>query len=98
GGVPAVVCVLLGVFVRAAWLARIPIPAWAMMKANAALAVLLCGVSLWLCTKEAQTFQMIARLCAAAAALIACAALAEHFLGRDFRIDELIAKDASETG
>ncbi len=94
----AIVGILLGGIVLAAWISRIPLPAWAMMKANAALAVILCGVSLWLCTKESQTFQVIARLCAAAAALIACAALAEYFLGRDFRIDELIAKDASETG
>jgi len=94
----AIVGILLGGIVLAAWISRIPVPAWAMMKANAALAVILCGVSLWLCAKESQTFQGIAQLCAAAAALIACATLAEHFLGRDFRIDELIAKDASEAG
>jgi signal transduction histidine kinase len=94
----AIAGILLGGFVLAAWIARVPVPAWAMMKANAALALILCGVSLWLCTKESQPFQMIARLCAAAAVLIACATLAEHFLGRDFRIDELIAKEASGTG
>jgi signal transduction histidine kinase len=88
----------LGALVLAASISRLPMPAWAMLKANAALSVLLCGASLWLCAKESPPFQLIARLCAAAVVLIALATLAEHLLGRDFRIDQLIAMDAAETG
>ncbi|GEM_PF-1693824 len=90
--------IVLGALILAASISHVSVPSWAMMKANAALAVLLCGASLWLYTKASPPFQIIARVCAGAVVLIALVTLAEHLLGRDFRIDQLIATDTSETG
>lgn len=73
-------------------------PNLATMKANAALAFLLSGTSLWLLQTASKSRLAIARILAAIVALIGLLTLSEYLLGVDFKIDQLIFKGDETIG
>lgn len=73
-------------------------PHLATMKANAALAFLLSGTSLWLSQTTSKSRLAIARILAAVVALIGLLTLSEYLLGVDFKIDQLIFKGDETIG
>lgn len=90
----------IGVAVTLGWAFQVDIlkravPGMAAMKPNAALALMLCAVSLALlrAPEAAPLPRRAGRACAAAAAAIALAALVEHATGRDLGIDQLLFHD-----
>jgi signal transduction histidine kinase/ActR/RegA family two-component response regulator len=61
------------------------------MKANAALNLILMGVSLWvLRTKHRNTLRMVGQACAATAAFIGLLTLSQHVFGWNLLIDQLL--------
>jgi diguanylate cyclase (GGDEF)-like protein len=85
--------VLLGWLVPAVGLA-LP-QGWSLMKANTALAVLLCSASLTL-TRRTRSRRLVlaSRACAGLVVLLAMAALFEHWTGRSTGLGTLLAADS----
>src|SRR5688572_1857380 len=68
---------------------------WSLMKANTALAVLLCVASLTLThRKQSPRLVLTGRACAGLAVLLASAALVEHWNGRGTGLSTLLAADS----
>jgi signal transduction histidine kinase len=66
------------------------------VKANAALALVLSALSLWLLSGDSDArLLLVARACAAIVVLIGLLTLPEHLLGRDLGIDQLWFNDPS---
>ena len=91
---------VIGFLVLVGWMFDIPTlrnvgPDQSNMKANAALAFILGGLSLWLLTGKQR--QSVARLpvqvCATIVLLIAVSTLAEYLSTRDFGIDQILVRD-----
>jgi len=91
---------LVGGLALLGWKFDIAIPGLAAMKANAALALVLSALSLWLLSKETDARLLLAgRFCAAVVVLIGLLTLAEHLLGLSLGIDQLLFNDpAAEAG
>ncbi|MGH7768184.1 MAG: GAF domain-containing protein [Candidatus Binatia bacterium] len=70
------------------------------MKANAALALVLSALSLWLLSGDSDPrLLLVARACAAVVVLIGLLTISEYLLGRDLGIDQFWFNDpAAETG
>jgi len=95
-----VVVFLVGALTLAGWLFDIRLLLWTspdriVMKANAALAFVLSGISLWLIANEgtAGAARQAAAACALAVALLGLLTLGEHVSGRDLGIDQLLAAE-----
>ncbi|MGH8631088.1 MAG: PAS domain S-box protein, partial [Burkholderiales bacterium] len=99
------VVVLLGWALDVAALKSI-LPGLASMKANTALAFVLCGAALWLLAapdgvptpvrNSRGAGNWIARGCAAAAGLLGMLSLGEHLFSWDFGIDQLLFQDRAQ--
>jgi signal transduction histidine kinase len=69
------------------------------VKANAAVALVLSALSLWLLTEDSDPrLLIVARACAAIVVLIGLLTLAEHLLGRGLGIDQLLFNDPANEG
>jgi signal transduction histidine kinase len=97
----SILVAILGSLVLLGWALDIAIlktvfPGAAPLKANAALALILSGISLWFSSIDSGSLRhRIAQGSAALVVLIGLFTLAEHFFGRDFGIDQLLFKDAA---
>lgn len=96
----AAAVLLVGCLALVGWLLDIPAlksvrAGLLSMKANAALAFILAGGSLWLLRTEQadRRARRIAQVCACAVALVGLLTLGEYLLGRDFGIDQLLFRD-----
>ena len=67
---------------------------WSLMKANTALAVLLCTASLTLKQRKRPGLVLAGRACASVVVLLATTALFEHWSGRSTGLDTLLAADS----
>jgi PAS domain S-box-containing protein len=96
----SIVVFVVGCIVLAGWQFDLPaltsiLPGMATMKANSALAFILCAIALW-SLQNRQTKQqarLLANACAAAVLLIAVLTLGEYISNRDFGIDQLLFQD-----
>ncbi len=91
----AVFVIVVGALVMMGWLFDInrlkSIYGVITMKANAALTLILVGVSLWaLRTNRHQAFRVLGQVCAASAALIGLLTLSQHVIGWNLGIDQLL--------
>ena len=91
---------VIGFLVLVGWMFDIPTlrnvgPDQTNMKANSALAFILCGLALWLLTgKQRQSLvRLPIQVCATIVLLIAVSTLAEYLLTRDFGIDQILVRD-----
>jgi len=73
------------------------LPGMATMKANSALAFILCAISLWSLQNRQTKRQarLLANACAAVVLLIAVLTLGEYLSNRDFGIDQLLFQDTT---
>lgn len=92
--------VLVGNLVLVGWwfdidILKTPAPEFPTMKANAALAFVLAGVSLWLLRAESPSGwgEPVARVCVLTVALVSLLTLSEYLFGWDLGIDQLLVKD-----
>jgi len=104
--IASMVVFVVGCIVLTGWQLDLPaltsiLPGMATMKANSALAFILCAISLWL-LQNRQTkrpARLLANACAAVVLLIAVLTLGEYLSNRDFGIDQLLFQDhATATG
>jgi PAS domain S-box-containing protein len=101
--VAAVLTLFLGVVSLAGWILGADtftslIPGAVQMKANTALAILLCGTALLILNYRASaTLEGVARAMATLAAGIGLATVSEYLFGWQLGIDELLLKDGSAT-
>jgi signal transduction histidine kinase len=99
--VTSIVGVLGGCLVLLGWgfdiaILKTVFPGAAPMKANAALALILSGVSLWFSASDSSSIRRrIAQASAALVVSIGLFTLAEHLLGHGLVIDEILFKDPS---
>ncbi|MCI0610646.1 MAG: PAS domain S-box protein [Anaerolineae bacterium] len=96
------VVLTVGFLVLAGWLFDIPaftsiLPGLATIKANTALAFILCGISLRALNHKQtkKPIRLFATACAAVVLLIGVLTLGEYVSNRDFGIDQLLVKDES---
>ena len=98
------IAALAGILVLAGWLFGIDflktiVPSGYPMRANAAGCFILCGTALWLIGRESRgAARGIGQACAALAALIGLATLAEYLFGIDLGIDQLLFREAPGPG
>src|SRR6188474_2249666 len=100
--IASMVVFVVGCIVLIGWQLDLPaltsiLPGMATMKANSALAFILCAISLWL-LQNRQTkrpARLLANACAAVVLLIAVLTLGEYLSNRDFGIDQLFFKDTN---
>ncbi len=100
--VSAVTVFLVGGLVLLGWALGIGalttvLPGQVTLKANAAVGLVLAGISLWLVQSESRSriAHRAAQLCAVAVILLGLANIAETALGLDLGIDELLFRDAN---
>jgi hypothetical protein len=91
----AVFVIAVGISVLIGWLFDITrlksIYGLITMKANAALTLILVGISLWaLTTSQHKAFRVLGQVCAASAALIGLLTLSQHVAGWNLGIDQLL--------
>src|SRR5262245_3303844 len=98
----AIATAVAGALVLAGWWLNLPVlqsivPGAASMKANTAVAFILAGLALWLLQTPSPDRRLttLRRLCAGVIALIGLLTLAEHLLGWNLGIDQLLARDTS---
>gem|GEM_PF-635282 len=96
------VALAVGFLVLVGWRFNIPVltsmlPGLATMKANTALGLILCGISLWsLNHKEMKkSMRILANACVTIVLLIAALTLGEYLSNRDFGIDQLFFQDTT---
>jgi diguanylate cyclase (GGDEF)-like protein/PAS domain S-box-containing protein len=95
----AVVVAVGGVLVLSGWFFDVAtlkgvMPGWTLMKANTAMAMVLCGVALWATqAAEVRVWRVIGRVCSAIVLLLGLLTLAEYLSGRDFGIDRLLIRE-----
>src|SRR5258708_25797257 len=93
---------LFGLVALAGWAFHIPaltrvLPGAVEMKANTAVALILCGVALLISAdRAAVSLERIARGSALAVVAIGLATLAEYLFGWQFGIDEFLGKDTDD--
>src|ERR1700736_4530110 len=98
--VAATVTTLFGLVALAGWVFHIPtltsvLPGAVQMKANTAVALILCGAALMIVADRAAVHvERMARGFALAAVVIGLATLAEYVFGWQLGIDELLVKDS----
>ena len=95
--------VLIGVLVFLGWVLNIPvlisgIPGLEGMKANAALAFILCGLSLWLKNEGDTRGESVGMALAVFVALLGLVTLMEYLFGLDMGIDQTIIRDFTASG
>ena len=98
--IASIVVFVVGCIVLGGWLLGVPaltsiLPGMATMKANSALAFILCAIALW-SLQNRQTKQqarLLANACAAVVLLIAVLTLGEYIFNRDFGIDQFLFQD-----
>jgi PAS domain S-box-containing protein len=99
----AALTILVAAVALSGWALQIPVltsvlPGAVEMKANTAVALILCGTALLsLASASSLNREWITRACAVVVTLIAIASLAEYALGRSLGIDELLFKDRDFT-
>jgi len=99
--VASIIVALIGGLVLLGWTFDVAIlksfvPGLGDMKANAALAFILSALALWLSARESDARPiLVARILAAVVALIGFLTLAEHLIGQDLRIDQILFIDPS---
>jgi PAS domain S-box-containing protein len=97
----AMIAALIGLVALTGWAFRLPIltsvlPGSLEMKANTAIALILCSVALLILVDQASTgLQRLGQGIALAACAIGLATLAEYLFGWQMGIDELIFKDSA---
>ena len=98
--ITSIVVFVVGCIVLAGWQFNLPaltniLPGMANMKANSAVAFILCAVSLWLLqNRQAKgRTRLLANACAAIVLFIAVLTLGEYISNSDFGIDQLLLKD-----
>ena len=96
----SVIAILVGCVVLVGWMFDITIlksilPTWVTMRANAAIAFVLSGVSLRLLRTEqaSQQRRRIAQVCAGIVALMGLLTLSEYLFGWNLGIDQLLFKE-----
>jgi PAS domain S-box-containing protein len=100
--VAATVTALFGLVAVTGWVFHLPaltrvLPGAVEMKANTALALILCGAALLiLADRAAMRLERIAQACALAVVAIGLASLAEHLFAWQLGIDELLVKDSDQ--
>ncbi|HVF25907.1 MAG TPA: hypothetical protein VNA23_08460, partial [Anaerolineales bacterium] len=100
--IASIVVFVLGCIVLAGWQLNLPtftsiLPGMASMKANSALAFILCAISLWSLQNRQPNRQarLLANACAAVVLLIAGLTLGEYLSNLDFGIDQLLFQDTA---
>ena len=100
--VAATVTAFFGLVAVTGWVFHLPaltrvLPGAVEMKANTALALILCGAALLiLADRAAMRLERIAQACALAVVAIGLASLAEHLFAWQLGIDELLVKDSDQ--
>ena len=104
--IASMVVFVVGCIVLTGWQLDLPaltsiLPGMATMKANSALAFILCAISLWSLQNRQtkRSARLLANACAAVVLLIAVLTLGEYLSNQDFGIDQLLFQDhAAVTG
>jgi len=97
----SIFCIVIGVTVMMGWVFNVGflksiLPSLATMKANSALAFILCALSLWSLTDEKQPkspIRFITWVCATSVVLIAILTLGEYLLDRNLGVDQFLFQD-----
>jgi PAS domain S-box-containing protein len=99
--IPAAVSVSIGLAALIGWIFNLPalirvLPGAVEMKVNTAVCAALCGAALWVLAGEASPGRIrLARVLSLTVMLVALTTLAEHVIGWNAGIDELLLKDAA---